>query len=122
MRPTSAEIDYVLALVQTTRLQRALTWRGYQFSEQQTDRLAYETLRVPGRYGSPHAIAIAWWPTRPSGIEWVGRCLLSINQPYPQWTINPIDGVPPEIHAIEDFHAYVSALAAYQAERSALTG
>jgi len=116
---TSAEIDYVVALVRSADTQREFTWRGYRFLEQQTDNLNYETF-ARGKYYSG-TDTIAWGARRLSDVAWVASCLRAAKYHYRVWH-DPIDDVPWEIHQIQDFRAYVNALTAYLTERSALTG
>jgi hypothetical protein len=116
---TSAEIDYVVALVRSTNTQREFTWRGYKFLEQQNDGLNYETFARCKYYSGIDTIA--WGTRRLSDVAWVASCLRAIKYRYRVWH-DPIDDVPWEIHWIQDFRAYVIALEAYLAERSALTG
>lgn len=103
-----AEAQHVLGLIthNPTFNGRQLIWRGYKFQQWRPghDPEVWETV----------VVVINWGPDRLNDLEWAHACVTSIKEP-PSWLHTaPVDGVPAEIHAIADFEAYMSALAAYR--------
>lgn len=120
------EVEHIQRLFRRTTLEKYVDrgwvlrpWRGLVFygGTRHMDVYAY----APSAY--LHKIDGMAWENMTAAemivanaVTWARSCQ---QRPSTYKTLNPVDNVPWEIHAIEDFDAYMSALEAYRTEVSA---